>query len=124
MGTFLITGGAGFLGINLTRYLLERDQAIVTFDLQDFDYPERDRVLHVTGDIRDRAAVDAVVQTAIAGGDPKQVVVIHAAAALPRYSAQDIYTTDIDGICTVVDSAFQHAVEVMQNTNEPKNAQP
>ena len=111
MSTFLITGGAGFLGINLTRYLLERDQAVVTFDLQDFDYPERDRVRHVAGDIRDRPQVDAVVQTAIGGGDPKQVVVIHAAAALPRYSAHDIYTTDIDGIRTVVDAAYQHGVD-------------
>jgi nucleoside-diphosphate-sugar epimerase len=111
MSTFLITGGAGFLGINLSRYLLERAQAVVSFDLQEFDYPERDRIRHVTGDIRDRAAVDRVIAEAVGRGDPRNVVVIHAAAALPRYSAHDIYTTDIDGIRTVLESAFEHRVD-------------
>src|SRR5688572_21152201 len=111
MSTYLITGGAGFLGINLTRYLLEREQSVVSFDLQEFDYPERDRIRHVTGDIRERAAVDRVMAEAVGAGDPKDVVVIHAAAALPRYSAHDIYTTDIDGIRTVLESAFEHRVD-------------
>ncbi len=30
MSTYLITGGAGFLGINLTRYLLERGHRVVS----------------------------------------------------------------------------------------------
>lgn len=111
MSTYLITGGAGFLGINLTRYLLERGQAVVTFDLQEFDYPERDRIRHVVGDIRDRAAVDRVMVEAIGGGEPTGVVVVHAAAALPRYSAHDIYTTDVDGIRNVLDSAYEHRVD-------------
>ena len=35
----LITGGAGFLGINLVRYLLERGYEVITYDIADFDYP-------------------------------------------------------------------------------------
>ena len=42
MATYLITGGAGFLGINLIRYLLERGHQVVSYDIADFDYPERD----------------------------------------------------------------------------------
>jgi nucleoside-diphosphate-sugar epimerase len=98
--TYLITGGAGFLGINLTRYLLERGEQVVSFDLQEFDYPERDRVKHLVGDIRDRAAVDRAME----GID----VVIHAAAALPHYKPRDIYTTDVDGVRTVLESAYAH----------------
>lgn len=38
----MITGGAGFLGINLVRYLLERGHQVVSLDIAPFDYPEGD----------------------------------------------------------------------------------
>lgn len=100
--TFLITGGAGFLGINMTRYLLERGHRVVSLDLQPFDYPERPQITEVQGDIRDRAKVDEAMQ----GVD----VVIHTAAALPLYSKEDIFSTDIDGTRNVIESAHQHGV--------------
>jgi nucleoside-diphosphate-sugar epimerase len=93
----LITGGAGFLGINWVRWLLARGEQVVSFDLLDFDYPERDRVECVRGDIRDRAALEA----AMAGVD----IVTHTAAALPLYSKEDIYTTDVVGTRNVLDAA-------------------
>ena len=103
--TYLITGGAGFLGINLTRHLLERGHCVVSLDIGDFDYPERtsERVTVKRGDIRNRDDVDA----AMAGVD----IVVHTAAALPLYSAEDIYTTDIDGLRVVMQSALDHQVE-------------
>jgi nucleoside-diphosphate-sugar epimerase len=101
--TVLITGGAGFLGINMVRYLLERGHRVVSIDLQPFDYPERPQITEIRGDIRDRAKVDEAMQ----GVD----IVIHTAAALPLYSDQDIYSTDIDGSRNVIDSAHQHGVE-------------
>ena len=42
--TFLITGGAGFLGINLIRFLLARGHHIVSLDIADFPYPERPQI--------------------------------------------------------------------------------
>jgi len=101
--TYLITGGAGFLGINMVRYLLARGHRVVSLDLMPFDYPERPQITEITGDIRDRAAVDKAMQ----GVD----IVIHTAAALPLYSAEDIFSTDIDGTRNVIDSAHQHGVE-------------
>src|ERR671916_793863 len=56
----LITGGAGFLGINLTRHLLSRGYAIASLDVEDFDYPERDRVEVIRGDIRNKVLVDSL----------------------------------------------------------------
>src|SRR5262245_20137209 len=54
----LITGGAGFLGINLARFLLERGVAVASLDVADFGYPDvRGRVTAVRGDIRDREAI-------------------------------------------------------------------
>lgn len=101
--TYLITGGAGFLGINMVRYLLERGHKVVSLDIAPFDYPEADQISIHTGDIRNRADVD----NSMAGVD----IVIHTAAALPLYTPEDIYSTDIDGIRTVLESAQAHGVE-------------
>ena len=103
MARYLITGGAGFLGINLVRYLLNKGHDVVSLDIADFDYPERGRITVVKGDIRDRPLVDRTMQ----GID----VVVHCAAALPLYTKEEIYTTDITGTGNIVDSAYHHAVD-------------
>jgi nucleoside-diphosphate-sugar epimerase len=99
---FTITGGAGFLGINLARYLLERGHDVTSLDLVDFDYPERPQVRVITGDIRHREDVRA----AVAGAD----VVVHTAAALPLYPDDQIRSTDIDGTRTVLEAALEAGV--------------
>ena len=98
----LITGGAGFLGINLTRFLLAQGVAVVSLDLAPFAYPERDRITVVDGDIRDEAAV----ARACTGVD----AVVHAAAALPLYPPPDIYTTDVEGTRTVLNVAHRQGI--------------
>ena len=53
-GKVLVTGGSGFLGINLIRYLFAKGMTDVrSLDLVEFDYPEKGRVDAVVGDIRD-----------------------------------------------------------------------
>lgn len=100
---YLITGGAGFLGINLARYLLARGHTVTALDIAPFEYPDVAGQVHaIIADIRDRAAVDQ----AMAGVQ----VVVHAAAALPLYRDRDIYSTDIDGTRNVADSAYRHGV--------------
>ncbi len=100
----MITGGAGFLGINLTRYLLARGYDVTSLDLAPFDYPDvADEVRIVTGDIRTREDVDAATQ----GAD----LVVHCAAALPLYAPEDIYSTDIDGTRMVMEVAKARGVE-------------
>lgn len=97
-----ITGGAGFLGINLTRYLLTRGHQVVSYDIAPFDYPERNQIHEVTGDIRD---VDALYR-AMDGCD----LVVHTAAALPLYSPDDIRTTDLDGTRNVLEAAKRRGI--------------
>jgi len=101
----LISGGAGFLSINLERYLLKKGgYSLISLDIADYDYPDMlGKISIVKGDIRDRKAVDK----AMAGVD----IVVHTAAALPLYSPQDIYTTDVEGTRTLLDSALQHGVK-------------
>ena len=93
----LVTGGSGFLGINLIRHLLARDCQVRNLDLLPFDYPEAPQVDSVQGDIRDRATVDRCMEGVEA--------VVHCAAALPLYKPAEIISTDIDGTRNVVESA-------------------
>ena len=100
----LVTGGSGFLGINLIRYLQRQGITdIRSIDLVPFDYPEKNSVDAMVGDIRDEVAVKRVM----AGVN----WVIHTAAALPLYTAQDIMTTDVDGTRNVMRAALAAGVE-------------
>jgi nucleoside-diphosphate-sugar epimerase len=98
-GKIFVTGGAGFLGINLIRLLLEHGCQVVSYDIAPFDYPEQDRVHCVTGDIRDATALQSAMADCSA--------VVHCAAALPLYTAADIFSTDIDGTRNVLEAARQ-----------------
>ena len=99
-----LTGGAGFLGINLARYLLSRGHSIVSYDIAAFDYPERNRadVTVVTGDIRDRQTVFGAMK----GSD----IVVHCAAALPSYTADAIMSTEVAGTRNVLQAARDHGI--------------
>ena len=92
---WLVTGGSGFLGINLVRYLLAKGEQVTSLDREPFDYPERGQITEVRGDIRSRADVER----AVAGCD----IVVHAAAALPLYSPAEIMSIDVDGTRTVLE---------------------
>lgn len=102
-GLFLVTGGAGFLGINLIRYLLAHGHAVRSLDVSPFEYPERDQVDVIQDDIRSRDAVDH----AMSGVD----VVFHCAAALPLYREEEIVSCAVDGTRNVLDSAVRHGVQ-------------
>ncbi len=106
--TVLVTGGSGFLGINLIRYLRQQGvDEIRVLDIADFDYPEKTEpwLKFTLGDVRDVTAVEKVT----AGCD----IVINTAAALPLYSPEDIYTTEVDGCRNVLTAARKFGVERM-----------
>ncbi|HEX9744151.1 MAG TPA: NAD(P)-dependent oxidoreductase [bacterium] len=100
---FFVTGGAGFLGINIIRYILNKGHDVVSYDINPFDYPERDRITEVMGDVRDYELVEKSMQ----GCD----IVVHTAAALPLYTPEDIHTTDVDGARNVLEAAQKHIVD-------------
>ena len=99
---YLITGGAGFLGINLCRYLLARNHPVRTLDIAPFNYPERSRVDVIDGDVRLRADVERALE----GID----VVVHAAAALPLAPRTDIFSTTVDGTRLMLERAFARRI--------------
>ena len=103
-GKVLITGGSGFLGINLVRHLMKKGVTdIRTLDLVKFDYPEADKVDWVQGDIRDIPTVKKCMEGV--------TWVIHTAAALPLYTPEDIKTTDVDGTRNVMEAALEAGAE-------------
>ena len=96
----LVTGGSGFLGINLIRFLRTKGvEEIRVLDIAPFDYPERSEpwLKFTLGDVRDIPAVEKITE----GCD----IVVHCAAALPLYSEEDIRTTEVDGSRNVLAAA-------------------
>ena len=100
----LVTGGAGFFGINLIRFLLKKEYDVVSLDVAMFDYPDvKDKIKIVTGDIRnERDIIDAI--------DGCEIV-IHSAMALPLYEENEIMTTGIDGTKLLLEIAKQKNVK-------------
>lgn len=91
----------------MVRYLLARGHEVTSYDLLPFDYPEKDQIKWIVGDIRNMD----FLKESMKGSD----FVIHAAAALPLYSAEDIRTTDIDGTRNVCEASLQNGVKRMMH---------
>ncbi len=101
---YLITGGSGFLGINLIRFLHSKGHEITSLDIVDFDYPDmKDKIKIIKGDIRDKNIVDESVSQAD--------IVVHTAAALPLYKPEDIFSTDVDGTRNLLEASLKHKVK-------------
>jgi nucleoside-diphosphate-sugar epimerase len=100
---FLVTGGSGFLGINLIRHLLARDMTVRSLDIVPFVYPETDRIDHINADIRD----GKTLRTALEGID----VVVHGAAALPLYRPEEILDVDVNGTRELLEAAVDTGVK-------------
>ncbi len=102
--TVLITGGSGFLGINLCRFLHAKGYKIKIIDLVDFDYPDmKDKVEFVKGDIRHLEVLKSATK--------KIDFVVHTAAALPLWPKEDIFSTDIKGTENVLEASLVNNVK-------------
>ena len=88
---YAISGGAGFLGLHLSRRLLADGHTVRTLDVAPLDDVELERsVDEIRGDVRDVEAVRRLVD----GAD----VVIHSAAALPiQASRAQIRSVNVGG---------------------------
>ncbi|MDX6518658.1 MAG: hypothetical protein QOF50_1504, partial [Gaiellaceae bacterium] len=99
-----ITGGAGFLGLHLSRRLLADGHEVRSLDVAPLDDAELEQsVTELRGDIRDPVRVRELC----AGAD----VVVHAAAALPIQATRDsIRSVNVGGTENVVLAARESGV--------------
>jgi nucleoside-diphosphate-sugar epimerase len=101
--TFLITGGAGFMGINLIRFLLARGHNVRSYDIAPFSYPEADQISVLQGDIRDQS----LHEKAFEGID----IVVHCAAALPLATPEEIMSTNVGGTRALLETALARGID-------------
>ena len=99
----LITGGSGFLGINLTRYLLNLGHEVSVLDREPFNYPEETKIKFFLGDIRHLSAVIESLRDVDA--------VVHTAAALPLHSDTEIWDVEVNGTKTVLEASSVMSVK-------------
>lgn len=121
MQNLLITGGAGFIGSNLVRYMLQRypSYRLVVFDkltyagnldnLKDVEANWSDRYAFVKGDICDAEAVDAVMRQY----EIDTIVNLAAETHVDRslMEAGSFIQTDVSGTYTLLEAAKTYGVE-------------
>ena len=115
--TIFVTGGSGFVGLNLLEQLLARGDNVVSFSLapppaqamRTFDrLPGTLR--HVDGDVCDAGAVgEALVQSG--AGHVIHAAVITAGIERERRDAAGIVSTNVQGTVSVLDAARRQGVD-------------
>ncbi len=105
MQTVLITGGAGFLGVHLSRFLLAKGLKVICLDIEEITASDiKKRVSYVNVDIRNKNELIRAFKNVD--------FIVHAAAALPIiHSKNEIFKTNIDGTENVLDAAFTNKVK-------------
>lgn len=109
----LVTGGAGFIGSNYVRHVLDTtDAEVTTVDALTYagdrsNLPKHERHRFVEGDITDRDLVDELVATA------DQVVNFAAESHVDRSidGATPFVRSNMEGVATLLDAAVEHGVD-------------
>lgn len=99
----LITGGGGFLGLHLAKYLTQKKHEVVLLDLHDIDkgeYPKNAKF--IKGDIRNKKLIDKILI--------RVDIIIHAAAALPLWKKEDILSVNIGGTENLLKASLKNKV--------------
>lgn len=98
---YLVTGGSGFCGFEIVRYLLKQGHRVRVLDLEPL--PEKTDAELVTADIRDYTAVE----NAVRGTD----CVIHCIAKVPISKAgREFWEVNVDGTRNILEAARKNLI--------------
>lgn len=105
--TVLITGGNGFLGVHLARYLLKKNYLVILLDIAPQTAEDlQGKVIVENIDIRDRKTLNKTFT------NHKIDYVVHAAAALPIHHERSvIFSTNVDGTKNVLEVSLKHHIK-------------
>ncbi len=100
----LITGGAGFFALHMTKKCVEMGCDVTLLDIAEYHAEDYDKsVKLVNGDVRDEKKMDELIS--------QTDWVIHAAAALPLATREEIFSTNVDGSRNVLSLCYKHKVK-------------
>ncbi len=105
MAEFLITGGAGFFGSILKKYLVQQGHRCVSIDLMPDDYVH-ENFSPVQGDIRDRKLLEKIFS------EHQFKAVFHCAAMLAhvKKNMKDLWSSNVCGTENIADMAEKYGV--------------
>ena len=97
----LITGGAGFLGLHTTNEYAKHNHEITLVDIAAYDKSEYqgENIRFIQDDVRNRKLIEELAE--------ENDIIIHCAAALPLWKPEEIFSTNVNGTRTVLESAFK-----------------
>ena len=106
----LITGASGFLGLHLAnqagKYFNKKKLKLYLLDIADFDkneYPKS--YFFYRADIRHKDKIEKIFAAI------KPDFVVHAAAALPLWKKEDIFSTNVEGTKNILKASLQNQVK-------------
>lgn len=105
MKTVLITGGTGFLGVYLSRFLIKKGLKVIALDIAEPTAADlMDKITYVKGNIRENKVLEKEFKNVD--------YVVHAAAALPiAHDRNEIFATNVAGTKNVLTAALTNKVK-------------
>ena len=106
MRTVLVTGGSGFFGQIMSRYLAARDYLVINIDLVNSEFQD-EHMISYKGDIRDIDLLEKVFSS-------HQIdAVIHLAAMLAheRKMIKELWSSNVDGTRNIMDMCVKYNID-------------
>lgn len=102
--TWLVTGGAGFLGIHVCKYLIQKNQNVISYDIAQIPAKEKpSELIEVIADIRNGDELRKIIKNID--------YVVHCAGALALATPEEINFVNVNGTKSVLDICIDQKVK-------------